>query len=315
MNRLWFWLLAVGISGITRMEGASKPRLLWELKFSTILAGGPGASKNLKVRDIAYSPDGNWIAAVVGPWRANRDSADDLVIIPSVGRIDRSKRIHLDHIAQSAFYVKTIFWSPDSAHVAVRLFITFLRSDFAIFRASDELPEYQGAGQEFLGFFDSHRFLIQPARTDPADEFQNRETSVYHLDGTRQVSWPFAATIRVATLGPPSIAAVKVRGDQGLLIVDPLTGGILRRNPFDLDERSRLIPDQGERYCGGFRLNPTFHEFSLGAAERSIALDSGHSSLWNHPCVASMSRRAVSFFVAFRSGTVSLSMLPEMPQC
>jgi hypothetical protein len=99
------------VCGLPQAYGASKARLLWDLKFSAILAGDPSQPKNLQARDLAYSPDGNWIAAVVGLSRTKPESQDDLFLIPSTGRTDQIRRIHLDHIAASTFYCKAVFCS------------------------------------------------------------------------------------------------------------------------------------------------------------------------------------------------------------
>ena len=257
MKKVCCWLLAIAASGSAEMYGASKVRLLWELKFSTILAGGPSESKNLQARDLAYSPDGNWIAAVVGPLAARREQQDDLVIIPSSGRIDRSRRIHLDHIASSRYFSKAVFWSPDSVHVAVRLMTSPIHdvydSSFTVFGAADGKPTYRsGATEDFLGFIDSHRFLVRPGRV-PDDGFRLRDQSifVFDLEGGQPAAWPLLGTIRAAVFGPPEIAGIEVSTEKSLVLVDPLTGKIVRRDPLPQDFPRVQFGDGGKIYCLG----------------------------------------------------------------
>ncbi len=255
MRRVWCWLLAITAFGSPEIYGASKARLLWELKFSAILADGPGQSRNLQARDLAYSPDGNWIAAVVGPSVAKLDSQDDLLLIPSSGRADQIRRIHLDGIGAVTSYGKDIFWSPDGVHVAVRLATSNFGSSFSIFRASDGETIYRGGIiDEFLGFVDNHRFLVRPGRVE--DNYldallRDHPISVFDLQGEQPAEWPLSGTISAAVFGPPGIAGVEVQGEKSLVIVEPLTGKMVRRDPVPQYFPRVQFGDGGRIYCLG----------------------------------------------------------------
>lgn len=249
------WLLAIGATCSPQMYGAAKPRLLWELKFSAILAGGPSESKNLQARDLAYSPDGNWIAAVVGLVRTKPESQDDLILIPSTGSTDRVRRIHLEHIAADTLYCKAIFWSPDSVYVAVRLSTSAYSSSFTIFRATDDRPIYSGGTtDEFLGFIDNHRFLAQPgsdADNRPFSRLRDQSIFVFDLDGARPAERPLLGTMRVAVFGPTGVVAVEVSAEKSLVLVDPLTAKIVRRDTVPQDFPRVQLGDGGRIYCLG----------------------------------------------------------------
>ncbi len=250
MIRVWCWLLAVAV--LPELSGASNPGVLWELKFSAILAGGLGQSKNLQARDLSYSPDGNWIAAVVGPFRTKPVRQDDLVLIPSSGRADQIRRVPLGQLAASSAYLKTLFWSPDSIRVAVELSPSYLISSFAIFRVADDKVIYRGrAMEEFLGFIDNRRFLVWPRRVG----VQNQSVLVSDLEGERPVEWPFSS-MRVAVFGPPEIGAVYVRAGNdlresslNLVIVDPPTGKVVRQEPAPKGAPLVHFGDGGRIYC------------------------------------------------------------------
>lgn len=255
MNRIWWWLPIVAAAQSQGTYGAPKARLLWELKFSAILAGGAARSKDLQARDLAYSPDGNWIAAVVGPAVAIPGSQDDLVFVPASGRADQIRGIHLDGVAAVTSYGKDIFWSPDGVHVAVRLATSNFGSSFCIFRAADGKPIYRGGIiDEFLGFVDNHRFLVRPGKVE--DNYldsllRDHPISVFDLAGTQPAEWPLSGTISAAVFGPPGIAGVKVEGEKSLVIIDPLTGKIVRRDPVPQDFPRVQFGDGGRIYCLG----------------------------------------------------------------
>jgi hypothetical protein len=202
MRRAWCWLLVIAASGFPEIYGASKARLLWELKFSAILAAAPGQSGDLQARDLAYSPDGNWIAAVVGLRRTRPESRDVLVLIPSAGGADQIRRVYLDHIAADTYYCKAVFWSPDSVHVAVRVSTSPSSSSFAIFRATDGKLIYRGGDiDEFLGFIDNHRFLVRlgsSADNGPVSRLRDQSIFVFDLEGAKPTEWPLLGTMRIA---------------------------------------------------------------------------------------------------------------------
>ena len=263
-SRTVCWLLAITVFGSSEMYGASNVRLLWTLKSSAIVADRPGKSEDSTVRDLAYSPDGNWIAAVGGPARTKRrpDPPHELVIVPSTGEADRSKRIHLDHFATTPGK-RALYWSADSTYIAVRLFHPSFAGHFTIFRASDGEPVYSGIDQEFSGFIDSHRFLVTPAKgkTERSRRpgLQKREPAatsfdvlVYDLDGTQQAAWAFAsnASGNVEAFGPPLIASVAVIGGKNLSLVNPLTGKLLSQDRDMAAFFSRVqFGDGGRSYC------------------------------------------------------------------
>jgi hypothetical protein len=255
MRRISCWLLVIASCGSPEMDAASKARPLWELKFSAILAGGPSQSKNLEARDLAYSPDGSWIAAVVGPSVTKPDSRDDLVLIPSAGRVGEIRRIHLDRVAAVTSYCKDVFWSPDSVHIAVRLATSSFSSSFSIFRISGDEPIYRGGSvDEFLGFLDNRRFLVRSGRVenDYVDSLlRDQPISVFDLAGAQPAEWPLSGTIRVAVFGPAEIAGVEVRAEKSLVLVDPLTGKIVRRDPVPQDFPRVQFGDHGRTYCLG----------------------------------------------------------------
>ncbi len=249
------WLLMTACAGFPEMQAASKARVLWELRFSAIFAAGPSQSKDLLARDLAYSPDGNWIAALVGPLRTHAESQDDLVLIPSTGRIDQVRRIHLDHIAAYTFYSKAVFWSPDSVHVAVRLSTRSFTSSYTIFRVTDGKLIYRGRViDEFLGFIDNRRFLVRPANAvdnGPASSLQDQPTSIFDLDEGQQSAQALPGTMRAAVFGPPAIAGIEVSSEKRLVLVDPLTGKIVRRDPVPPDFPRVQFGDSGKIYCLG----------------------------------------------------------------
>jgi hypothetical protein len=255
MSGVWCWLFAIGAAGFPEMYGASKARLLWELKFSAMLVGGPERSKSLQSRDLAYSPDGNWIAALVGPSRTGPDSQDDLVLIPSTGMAGQIRRIHLDRIGADTTYSKDVFWSPDSVHVAVRLATSSFSSSFSIFQTSDDKPIYRGGViDEFLGFVDNHRFLVRPGRVEdngPVSKLRDQSLLVFSLEGAQSAEWPLPGTIRVAVFGAPGIAGVEVRAEKSLVLIDPLAGTIMRRDPVPQDFPRVQFGDGGRIYCLG----------------------------------------------------------------
>jgi hypothetical protein len=194
------------------------------------------------------------------------DPPDELVIIPSTGEADRSRRIHLDHVAITPG-TRALYWSSDSAHVAVRLFHP-ASAHFIIFRASDGKPVYTGIDQEFSGFIDSHRFLVMPVkpvkeqtkrirrpelqkREPPAPRATSFDVLVYDLDGTQQGVWPFAGNaLAVEAFGPPLIASVAVLGSKNLSLINPLTGKRLSQDRDMAAYFSRVqFGDSGRSYC------------------------------------------------------------------
>ncbi len=255
MSKACCLLLVIAAAGLQAMYGASKARLLWELRFSAIWVGGTARSKDLQARELAYSPDGNWIAALIGPSWSKLGSEDDLVLIPAGGRTDRIRRIHLGQFAADSFLCKDLFWSPDSGYVAVRLSVSSFVSSFSVFGAADGKPIYRGrVGDEFLGFVDDRRFLVRPGITGVNREgtkLQDRSIFVFDLDGTRPTEWPLSGTIRVGVLGLREIAGVEVQGEKSLVLVNASTGKVLRRDPLPDDLPRVQFGDDGRAYCLG----------------------------------------------------------------
>jgi hypothetical protein len=187
--------------------------------------------------------------------RTKPESQDDLILIPSTGRTDRVRRIHLDHIAADTLFCKAIFWSPDSVHVAVRLSTSAYSSSFTIFRATDDRPIYSGGTtDEFLGFIDNHRFLARPgsdADNRPFSRLRDQSIFVFDLDGAQPTEWPLLGTMRVAVFGPTGVVGVEVSAEKSLVLVDPLTGKIVRRDPVPQDFPRVQLGDDGRIYCLG----------------------------------------------------------------
>ena len=84
--------------------------------------------------------------------------------------------------------------------------------------------------------------------------FPNSETSpffVFSLEGAQSAEWPLPGTIRVAVFGAPGIAGVEVRAEKSLVLIDPLAGTIMRRDPVPQDFPRVQFGDGGRIYCLG----------------------------------------------------------------
>ncbi len=182
----------------------------------------------------------------------DRESQDDLVLIPSAGRTTQIRRIHLDHIAADSFLCKDLFWSPDGVHVAVRLSTSSSSGfSFSIFGTTDDKPIYRGGINDVvLGFIDNHRFLVRSGEVK-ANGLQDQSISVFDLAGAKSAEWPLPGTIRAAVFGPPGMAGVEVQGEKSLVIVDPLTGKMVREDPVPQDFPRVQFGDGGRAYCFG----------------------------------------------------------------
>ena len=129
------------------------------------------------------------------------------------------------------------------------------RFTFTIFRAADNKRFYRGGIiDEFLGFIDNHRFLVRPGSVvdnGPFSRLRDQSILVFDLEGEQPAEWPLLGTMRVAVFGPREIAGVEVRADKSLLLVDPLTAKIVRRDPVPPDFPRVQFGDGGKTYCFG----------------------------------------------------------------
>ena len=260
------WTFAVHSSCCAEV-GAS-----WTIQLSSIgneAADSTGqAAIGHVVRDVAASPDGRWIAAIVGHrGRSCESRPDDLFLVPVNGSIAQAKSLRLSRCAY-ARTSKPLHWSPGASHLAIVLggYVTVLT-------AAGRLECQIGPVASFAGFVDDERMIAAMPRGSGPGPFSTRPApvSIYTPTCELKATWQYPRKIsRIVVAGPPAIGMV-YEEDGSAVLLNPLTGTVLNELPKMAYNPMFLFGDRGRVLCvahqpaGKFNVQMSCYESSRGS--------------------------------------------------
>jgi hypothetical protein len=239
-----FCTLAAG----TVPEGA---QLSSELRLSSLtqkLGGSPACTRHM-VRDMAYSPDGKWIALVLGHvWhlRECAENPDEVLLLSVEATAERTKRFTLDTCARDS-WSRVLYWSPDGQHVAV--LTDLLHRRLQILSVMEGKQCEIGHFWRFGGFIDDRRMVLAFDDRSLSRRFATRLPILLYNTGCEEVGkWPLVAPIDgLAAFGPPGKAWV-YNGASMQAITDS-SGKVMQQLPLDQVGPIARFGDSGKVLC------------------------------------------------------------------
>lgn len=178
------------------------------------------------VKGLAWSPDGSWIAVMVGDELCRNGLDDDVLLVPSSETDRGPRRIHLRRcfaaslVGEVSGASNSLDWSPDSESLA--LGGPAFRGG-VIFRLDSGLQHEIPADCRIGGFISEKSLVTKRQRGD------NFSLVAYDLDGQQQSEQALGFGADVVAFGPAP--RLFIQDAQGARIIDSATNQVLGNGP------------------------------------------------------------------------------------